>query len=533
MKGQVPRRRGVAVALLVVASAFAAVGTGSGAASVRGNKFKVSTQLGNHAKLGKAAALSGQVAWTASPVGATVSKVVFSIDGVARSTELATPYRFNGVVGVLDTATLSDGRHTFDVKAYAADGRTAGARLILRVYNGNAQAPFTIGSSIGNGATLSGSFTWTATPIGATVSAVDFRIDGAAIWSDHAAPYQFNGDPNGLLDSSTLAPGSHLLETVAVSTDGRTATASSSVTVASAASESPPPSPSPIPADVPEYGFSLGGGSLFRSAADRAFELNQIQAAANGHRAVVRIDSTPEWQPWLDAWVPEALARNLEPMLILFGNNGPVSADAAASFAAAQGAKWKGKVRLFELANEPDLNGWTPEQYTADLKAAYVALKTANPNAIMIAGALWKWDAGPTANPSGGAREWVRRMYEADAKGYFDMLSLHFYDDPDAHGAWNLWDQAFTMSTSIRSIMDANGDQATPIASTESGGPTTKYGEAGQATIVDHDFNHLYSGQIRMLLVYTMLDDDVPGFGLLRPDRTQRPAWSVFQSRAG
>ena len=150
----------------------------------------------------------------------------------------------------------------------------------------------------------------------------------------------------------------------------------------------------------------------------------------------------------------------------------------------------------------------------------------------MIAGALWKWDAGSTANPSGGAREWVRRMYEAGAKGYFDMLSLHFYDDPDDHGAWNLWDQAFTMSTSIRSIMDANGDQATPVASTESGGPTTKYGEAGQATIVDHDFNHLDSGQIRMLLVYTMLDDDVPGFGMLRPDRTARPAWSVFKSRA-
>jgi cellulase (glycosyl hydrolase family 5) len=532
VKRQRPRLRGVVVAVVVVASAFAAVCTGSSAAAVRGNKFKVSTQVGNQAKLGKAAALSGQVAWTASPVGANVSKVVFSIDGVVRSTDLATPYRFNGDVGLLDTTTLSDGPHTFDVNAYAADGRTAGASLKVRVYNGNVQAPFTVGSSIGNGATLSGSSIWTATPTGATASEVDFKIDGAAVWSDRAAPYQFNGDPTGLLDTSTVAAGAHLLEVVATSTDGRIATASSSVTVASAASESPPPSPSAIPADVPQYGFSLGGRSLFRSAADRAFELDQIQAAANGHRAVVRIDSTPSWQPWLDTWVSDALARNLEPMLILFGNNGPVSADAAASFAAAQGAKWKGKVRLFELANEPDLNGWTPEQYTADLKAAYVALKTANPNAIMVAGGLWKWDAGATANPSGGAREWVRRMYAAGAKGYFDMLSLHFYDDPDDHGTWNLWDQAFSMSTSIRSIMDANGDQAIPIASTESGGPTTKYGEAGQATIVDHDFNHLYSGQIRMLLVYTMLDDDVPGFGMLRDDRTRRPAWYAFQQRA-
>jgi hypothetical protein len=370
------------------------------------------------------------------------------------------------------------------------------------------------------------------TPAGATASEVDFKIDGTARWTELAAPYQFNGDPDGVLDTITLGDGSHLLEAVATSTDGRTAIASSSVTVTNsgAASSSPPP-PAQLPTDVPYYGFSLGGKSLYRTAVDRAFELDQIQADANGHRAVVRIDSTPENQPYLDAWVADALARNLEPMLILFGTTGPVTTDAAASFAASQGAKWNGKIRLFELANEPDLSGWTPEQYTADLKAAYVALKSANPSAIMIAGALWKWDAGPTANASGGAREWVSRMYEAGAKGYFDMLSLHLYDDADDHGSWNLWDQAFTMSPSIRSIMDANGDEAIPIASTESGGPTTKYGEAGQATIVDHDFDHLYAGQLRMLLVYTMLNDDVPGFGLLRDDRTRRPAWFAFQSR--
>jgi hypothetical protein len=28
-----------------------------------------------------------------------------------------------------------------------------------------------------------------------------------------------------------------------------------------------------------------------------------------------------------------------------------------------------------------------------------------------------------------------------------------------------------------------------------------------------------------------MMDDDVPGFGLLRPDRTERPTWAVYQSR--
>jgi hypothetical protein len=294
-----------------------------------------------------------------------------------------------------------------------------------------------------------------------------------------------------------------------------------------------PDSRSAIPSDLPQYGVSVGGGkSLSRRAVDRAFELDQIRAAVSGHPAVVRIDSMPGDQRSLAQWVSAALARRLEPLLVLFGTTGPVAPATAARFATAQGTKWKGKVRVFEFANEPDLNGWTPEQYTAALRATYTALKAANPRAILIAGALWKWDSGPTANPGGGAREWVQRMYAAGAKGYFDALSLHFYDDPDDHSSWNLWDQAFTLSPSIRSIMDSNGDQSIPILSTESGGPITKYGEDGQATIVDHDFNHLYAGQLRMMLVYTMLNDDVPGFGLLRDDRTRRPAWFAFQRRA-
>ncbi len=514
----------------------------------------VTTSIAGLSKSQKDASLSGQVDWTATPSGAQVAKVVFSIDGNEKWTELTDPYQYNGD-GKLDTTTLANGTHTFGVKAYSTDGRTASAAVTVKVSNTTTPPPpppppppsdpppppppsssFTVTSNIANGATLSGALAWTATANGATVSTVTFQIDGSTKWTEHYSPYQFNGDPTGLLDTTTLSNGGHVLGVTATATDGSTATVSSNVTVSNGGSTPPAPStaPSPttIPSDVPKYGFSLGGKSLFRSATDRAFELDQIKAAANGHPAVVRIDSTPGNQPYLDQWVADALARNLEPLLILFGTSGPVSSDAAASFASAQGAKWKGKVRLFEFANEPDLQGWTPEQYTADLKAAYGALKSANPDAILIAGALWKWDAGPTANAAGGAREWVTRMYAAGAKGHFDALSLHLYDDPDDHGTWNLWDQTFTMSPSVRSIMDSNGDKSIPIMSTESGGPATKYGETGQASIVDHDFNHLYSGQLRMLLVYTMLNDDVSGFGMLRDDRTRRPAWSTFQSRA-
>ena len=62
-------------------------------------------------------------------------------------------------------------------------------------------------------------------------------------------------------------------------------------------------------------------------------------------------------------------------------------------------------------------------------------------------------------------------MYDAGAKGHFDVLSLHLYDDPFAAGTWNIWNMAFHMSPSVRSVMDAHGDQNVPIGATEAGGP--------------------------------------------------------------
>ena len=92
---------------------------------------------------------------------------------------------------------------------------------------------------------------------------------------------------------------------------------------------------------------------------------------------------------------------------------------------------------------------------------------------------------------------------------------------------------AFHMSPSVRSVMDAHGDQSVPIGATEAGGPANKYGESGQAAIVGHDFDAL-SGDSRLafVCVYSMMDDEVPGFGLLNPDRSRRQAWNVYASRA-
>jgi subtilisin family serine protease len=84
-----------------------------------------------------------------------------------------------------------------------------------------ASSPFGLNSTILNGATLSGSVQWKATPAQA-VNFVQFYIDGVlrqTIWS---SPYAYNQPTTGMLDTSALSNGTHVLGLRALSSDNRT-----------------------------------------------------------------------------------------------------------------------------------------------------------------------------------------------------------------------------------------------------------------------------------------------------------------------
>ncbi|HUP33399.1 MAG TPA: Ig-like domain-containing protein [Gaiellaceae bacterium] len=81
----------------------------------------------------------GAIVWQAQPAGATVDRVVFSIDGTARRTELVAPYRYNGDTGTLDTRSLGAGSHTLTVTAAAVDGRIARATVTVTVKRAKAR----------------------------------------------------------------------------------------------------------------------------------------------------------------------------------------------------------------------------------------------------------------------------------------------------------------------------------------------------------------------------------------------------------
>src|SRR5262249_9298361 len=83
---------------------------------------------------------------------------------------------------------------------------------------------------------------WTATPSGSPMR-IEFFIDNTLSWTEYVAPYQFNGDPSGTLDTNTLSDGSHQLRVR--SEERSVATAEQTVTVIVSNGASPTPTPPP------------------------------------------------------------------------------------------------------------------------------------------------------------------------------------------------------------------------------------------------------------------------------------------------
>lgn len=104
-----------------------------------------------------------------------------------------------------------------------------------------------IASSIADGAQIAAPLQWQATPSGVaagdSVDRVEFLIDGAVRWTEHAAPYYYEGDDAGKniqrLYPTTLGRGPHTLAVRVVTKAKQQATSSVTVTV----TQDPPPVP--------------------------------------------------------------------------------------------------------------------------------------------------------------------------------------------------------------------------------------------------------------------------------------------------
>ncbi len=166
-------------------------------------------------------------------------------------------------------------------------------------------------------------------------------------------------------------------------------------------------------------------------------------ATADGMRVMVLVQSTPCWA----SSAPATLLRGCVP-----GRVGPANAwpptqpSAFAAFVAFLASRYGADLAAIEIWNEPDqanedyLAGpHKAERYAQLVRAAYPAIKQASPGVPVLAGAL-----------VGSNGAFLRAMYAAGIKGYYDGLAVHYY--------------TLTLASlrSIRAVQLANGD-TTPL----------------------------------------------------------------------
>ena len=161
----------------------------------------------------------------------------------------------------------------------------------------------------------------------------------------------------------------------------------------------------------------------------------------------------------------------------------PASPTLYARYAAAIARHFGDGISAEEIWNEPNsVRFWHPRPnpgfYVRMLKAAYVAIKAVDPRLIVVSGGLApEMDNGTDIS----ALTFAEDMYRDGAKGFFNAFGYHPYSFPylpDQYRPWSAWSQMAQTRPSIRSIMTAHGDAATPIWITEVGAPTGGPGAA-------------------------------------------------------
>ncbi|MBM3673555.1 MAG: hypothetical protein FJW88_01180 [Actinobacteria bacterium] len=334
---------------------------------------------------------------------------------------------------------------------------------------------------------------------------------------------------------------------------------------------------SPAATDVAQRaGISAGSGILWQSDADQARDLDLI--ASTGAKWL-RFDidwnhiqhQSPNawnWHHATDRLVLNARARGLS-LVAMVAYSPPWArpadcppgslhclpanpADYARFIRAAverYGANssnlWlRGSVSVWEIWNEPNHRPFAQpkpslDAYSALLKAAYPAVKAADPGATVITGGT-----SPAPDAADGSDvhpiTWLNGIYARGAGGSFDAVGHHPYSFPtnplDAQ-----WWNAFTQTQSLYDVMVANGDAAKKIWGTEAGAPIgtdpSALDEIRQAQWVRDYYagwNSSYLPFTGPLFWFQHRDsgtnpaDREQNFGMLRQDWSPKQAYQAF-----
>jgi len=218
-----------------------------------------------------------------------------------------------------------------------------------------------------------------------------------------------------------------------------------------------------------------------------------------------------------------------------------------ASFVASLAARWGSRVTAYEIWNEEDESRWwvggpDPAGYVRLLKAAYPAIKAADPSATVVLGGL-----------TGNDYPFLEAVYAAGGKGYFDAVGVHtdtscsvlspyvFLRPPGGR----MVPDSFLAYREVHAVMLANGD-AKPIWMTEASWRTTEatceegawagkklegVSEQTQATYLRQAYHCLAQDSYVQVALWFALQDEGPAVsGLLRGDGSQKPSFAAMRS---
>jgi hypothetical protein len=252
-------------------------------------------------------------------------------------------------------------------------------------------------------------------------------------------------------------------------------------------------------------------------------------AAAAGIRVIMTVDSTPCWE----SSAPAQILRTCSPTRRGQANAWlPKNPASYGQFVADLAARYGTHLAAIEVWNEPDqanelyLAG--PEKavhYAALLRAAYPAIKQANAHVTVLAGSL-----------VGSSGVFLKALYAAGIKGYYDGLAVHFY--------------TVTLYALRRTheVQLANGD-STPLWLDEFGwascwprqrvqeeqGCVTSQTQATNITELVHEMAG--SPYIAANVIYKLQDSEDEAFGMLNTSGGRKPAFkslaAVFSSPFG
>jgi hypothetical protein len=313
------------------------------------------------------------------------------------------------------------------------------------------------------------------------------------------------------------------------------------------------------------FGISTGGTIQNQSARKVARDLDVIKEVGSRW---VRIDinwaqiqaagpTSYDWAP-IDRVVQGATARGLKVLgLIVYtpawaraaGTShryGPDPAKYAAFVSEAVKHYAALGVHHYEIWNEANIAGfWEPRPdpaaYTQLLKAAYPAIKAADPQATVIsAGTAPSYTDGTNYSPV----DFLKAIYDNGGGGYFDAVGHHPYTMPAFPGeaySWSPWWQMYGTSPSLRSVMTDNGDAAKKIWATEYGAPTngppgSYVSEATQANMIQSAYSlwreydwggPLFTYQHRDLGTSRATRENF--YGLVRYDYSKKPSFRAYR----